>query len=200
MATPIYGIMSDQPRDVFGYLAEQYQLKLLLGTITRSSDGRAFESLGYGPTRASLTFSAISGLDVVVSDSLEYETVDFEDGTQIRYNVLTVYSAHYGTVSFSQLSKELKRSGYSHQETRALLEADYASAVGGTGNYSGASEYYRIKIRAGAGRRVPGKVNCASPIEAAELAVRVAMSSLVDFPIALRTGFWYVGGLHSANG
>ncbi|WGL30518.1 hypothetical protein SCRES1_gp91 [Synechococcus phage S-CRES1] len=166
MATPIYGIMSDQPRDVFGYLAEQYQLKLLLGTITRSSDGRAFESLGYGPTRANLTFSAISGLDVVVSDSLEYETVDFEDGTQVRYNVLTIYSAHYGTVTFSQLLKELKRSGYSHQETRALQEADYASAVGGTGDYSGASDYYRIKVRAGAGRRVPGKgVNYASPIE-----------------------------------
>lgn len=166
MATPIYGITSAQPKDVFGYLAEQYKLKLLLGTITRSSDGRSFQSLGFAPTRANLTFSSISGLDVVVDDTSEYETVSFEDGTDIRYNVVTIYSAHFGAATIQQLQSALKGAGYSHQVVRTLTESEYSSAAGGTGSYAGATSYHRIKVRSGAGRRVPGSgVVYSGPVE-----------------------------------
>ena len=166
MATPIYGTLAAQPKDVYGALQQQYNFKLLLGTIVRSSDGRAFESLGYAPTRANFAFSSITGLDVVVSDALEYETVSFEDGTDHRYNVVTIYSAHFGTATIEQLLAELKRAGYSHQKSRTLTEGQYSAAVGGTGSYAGATYYYRIKVRAGSGRKVPASgVVYSSPIE-----------------------------------
>ena len=68
MKTPIYGLMAAQPKDVYGYLKEQYRLKTLTGTITRS-DGVVFEAIGYAPFRANLNFSSTSGADLVVSDA-----------------------------------------------------------------------------------------------------------------------------------
>ena len=79
MKTPIYGLVAAQPKDVYAYLREQQGLKNLLGTITRS-DGTVFEALDYAPTRANLTFSSVSGTDLVVDGSMTTETVSFENG------------------------------------------------------------------------------------------------------------------------
>ena len=154
MKTPIYGLVASQPKDVYSYLREQQGLKNLLGTITRS-DGKTFETIDYSPTRGSMTFSAIDGLDVVVSDAIATETVAFEDGTYVKYNLVTIYSAVFAGSSQADLRTELDRVGYTSQVERTVTEAQYVAAVGGTGSYSAATSYYRITVRAGAGRVVP---------------------------------------------
>lgn len=154
MKTPIYGLVAAQPKDVYAYLRAQQGLKNLLGAITRS-DGTVFEAIDYSPVRANLTFTAVSGLDVVVSDDLATEVVSFENGTYVRYNLVTVYSAVFTGGSQAGLRTELGRAGYISQDERTLTESQYLAKAGGTGSYAGAEAYYRITVRAGAGRVVP---------------------------------------------
>ena len=154
MKTPIYGLVASQPKDVYAYLREQQGLKNLLGTVTRS-DGKTFETIDYSPVRANLTFTAIDGLDVVVSDAVSTEVVAFEDGTHIQYSVVTIYSAVFAGSSQSALRTEIERAGYTSQVQRNITEADYIAAVGGTGDYSAATSFHSIQVRAGAGRPVP---------------------------------------------
>lgn len=154
MKTPIYGLVAAQPKDVYAYLREQQGLKNLLGTVTRS-DGKTFETIDYSPVRANLTFTAINGLDVVVSDAIATEVVSFEDGTYGRYNLVTIYSAVFAGSSQADLRTELDRAGYTSQVERTVTEAQYIAAVGGTGDYSAATSFHRITVRAGAARIVP---------------------------------------------
>lgn len=154
MKTPTYGLVAAQPKDVYGYLRERQGFKAILGEITRS-DGIAFETIDYSPVRGNMTFSAINGLDVVISDALATETVSFENGVYAKYNLVTIYSAVFTGSSQADLRTELDRAGYTSKVERAITEAQYVAAVGGTGSYSDATSYYRITLRAGAGRVVP---------------------------------------------
>ena len=156
MKTPSYGLVASQPKDVYSYLREQQGLKNLLGQITRS-DGKAFETIDYSLVRQNMTFSAINGLDVVVSDAAATETVSFEDGVYAKYNLVTIYSAVFAGGSQESLRTELSRAGYTSQVERTITEAQYIAAVGGTGDYSAATSYHRITVRAGIGRVVPAE-------------------------------------------
>ena len=153
MKTPIYGLVAAQPKDVYGYLREQRGLKNLLGTITRS-DGAVFEAFDYSPVRANLNFSSISGTDFVVTDNVEIERVTIEGGNFFNYNKVTMYVATRGNVTIQQVTTEIKNAGYTNCEYYTIDDAAYAAAVGGTGDYTGATAYYRVSIRAGAGRLV----------------------------------------------
>lgn len=152
MKTPAYGTHQGQPFDVFRTLRASYHLSLILGQIT--IDGKPEVSLHTASRRSAITFSAITGLDVVVSENQAFENVSFEDGVYKRYQLVTLYSAEFAGGSQAKLRGELKRSGYTHQDERTLTEAQYLAAVGGTGSYAGATSYHRITVRAGAGRTI----------------------------------------------
>ena len=153
MKTPIYGLVAAQPKDVYGYLRAQQDLKNLLGTITRS-DGTVLEAPGYAPSRANLTFSSINGTDLVVSDVLGIEKVTIEGGNFFNYNKVTMYVATRGSVTIQQITGAIKGAGYTSCEYYTIDDAAYAAAVGGTGDYTGATAYYRVTVRAGAGRQI----------------------------------------------
>jgi hypothetical protein len=153
MKTPIYGLVAAQPKDVYGYLREQQGLKNLLGSVTRS-DGTVFEAPDYAPVRANLTFSSISGTDLVVSGVLGIERVTIEGGSFFNYNVVTMYVATRGGTTIQQVTTEIKNAGYTSCEYYTIDADAYATAVGGTGDYTGATAYYRVTVRAGAGRQV----------------------------------------------
>ena len=153
MKTPIYGLVAAQPKDVYGYLRVQQGLKNLLGTITRS-DGTVLEAPGYAPSRANLTFSSISGTDLVVSDVLGIEKVTIEGGNFFNYNKVTMYVATRGSVTIQQVTGVIKGAGYTSCEYYTIDDAAYAAAVGGTGDHTGATGYYRVTVRAGAGRQI----------------------------------------------
>jgi len=152
MKTPIYGLVAAQPKDVYAYLREQQGLKNLLGQITRS-DGAVFEAIDYAPVRANLTFAAISGTDLVVDDALGSERVVIEGGNFFDYNKVTMYVATRGDGTIQGITNEVKRAGYTSCEYYVIDAATYAAAVGGTGSYAGATAYYRVTLRAGAGRQ-----------------------------------------------
>ena len=152
MKTPIYGAQQGQPLDVFKALQASYQFGLILGSITIG--GTAEPSFHIGSKRAGSTFSSISGLDVVVGEVKAYETVSFEDGEYRSYELVTIYSATFAGGDQAAFRRELGRAGYTHSEERTLTEAQYIAAVGGTGDYSAATAFYRTTVRAGAGRRV----------------------------------------------
>ena len=152
MKTPIYGAQQGQPLDVFKALQASYHFGLILGRITIG--GTAEPSFHIGSKRAGSTFSSISGLDVVVGEVKAHETVSFEDGEYRSYELVTIYSATFAGGDQAALRRELGRAGYTYSEERTLTEAQYIAAVGGTGDYSTASAFYRTTIRAGAGRKV----------------------------------------------
>lgn len=151
MSTPIYGLMAAQPKDVFAYLREQPKLKALAGTVTRSSDSRSFEAISYASERANLAFSSVSGVDIIVSEELAYETVAFEGGEHRKYNTVSIYVALRDGVTPLQVLGEFKRAGYSKCEYSTITATAFASAVGGTGDYTGAESYELFVVRAGAG-------------------------------------------------
>ncbi len=153
MKTPIYGLVAAQPKDVYGYLRERQGLKNLLGTITRS-DGAVFEAIDYAPVRANLNFSSIVGTDLVVDGTLGTEQVTIEGGNFFSYNKVTIYLATRGGVTIQQVTNEIKGAGYTSCEYDTIDDTAYAAAVGGTGDYTGATAYYRVVVRAGAGRQV----------------------------------------------
>ncbi len=153
MKTPIYGLVAAQPKDVYGYLRERQGLKNLLGTITRS-DGAVFEAIDYAPVRANLNFSSIVGTDLVVDGTLGTEQVTIEGGNFFSYNKVTIYVATRGGVTIQQVTNEIKGAGYTSCEYDTIDDTAYAAAVGGTGDYTGATAYYRVVVRAGAGRQV----------------------------------------------
>ena len=95
------------------------------------------------------------GLDVVISDAQSTEVVAFEDGTHAQYSVVTIYSAVFAGSYQSALRTEVERAGYASQVQRNITEAQYIAAVGGTGDYSAATSFHSLTIRAGAGRLVP---------------------------------------------
>lgn len=152
MKTPIYGLVAAQPKDVYAYLRVQQGLKNLLGTVTRS-DGAVFEAIDYAPVRANLTFSSVSGTDIVVDSILGSERVTIEGGNFFDYNKVTMHVATRGDVTIQKVTNEVKRAGYTSCEYYVIDAATYAAAVGGTGNYAGATAYYRLTLRAGAGRQ-----------------------------------------------
>lgn len=152
MKTPVYGAHQGQPVDVFKTLQASYQFNLVLGQITvDGSSGAAFQ---LASRRSGLTFSAISGLDVVISEEQDYETVAFEDGTRRKYDLVTLYAAVFTGGDIAALRGSLRGLGYVSQAESILTEAAYATAVGGTGDYSAGTSFHRIVIRAGVGRKV----------------------------------------------
>jgi hypothetical protein len=153
MKTPIYGLVAAQPKDVYGYLREQQGLKNLLGKITRS-DGAVFEAIDYAPVRANLNFSSIVGTDLVVDGTLGIEQVAIEGGSFFNYNKVTMYVATRGDTTIQQIVTQIKNAGYTSCEYNTTDDTVYAAAVGGTGDYTGATAYYRVVVRAGAGRQV----------------------------------------------
>ena len=154
MKTPIYGLMAAQPKDVYAYLRERLGIQNLVGKVTRSSDNVALEAFDYAPVRANLTFSAVSGTDIVVDGSLSIEKVTIEGGSFYNYNKVKMYAATRDGVTIQQIVSELKGAGYTSCEYYTIDDTAYATAVGGTGDYTGATAYYRIEIRAGAGRLI----------------------------------------------
>lgn len=159
MAKPIYGLVAAHPSDVFGYLNSKYRFQLILGELNRVglSAIRAFSLEG---DRDSFSFSSVTGLDVVIEDSVGKDLVEFEDGEIRVYNLITLYSAHHGaTTTIAELEKEIKYAGYSHCSYEVSDAASFASVAGGTGDYTGATYYHKIVIRAGAGYKsnTPGQ-------------------------------------------
>ena len=161
MATPVYGLMAAHPTDVFGLLNSKYKFQAILGTYTRSSDGKQFRAFSLQDHRSSVSFSAIEGLDAVVSELRSSEVVEFESGERRRYELITIHAAQYGDSGVSPLINEIKRVGYSYVTYETITDAEYASAVGGTGDYTGANGYFALTLRAGAGSQtgIPGMPN-----------------------------------------
>jgi hypothetical protein len=158
MTKPVYGLVAAHPSDVFGYLNSQYLFQQVVGELNRVG-ASAIKAFSLKTDRENTAFSSISGTDAVVMPTIGKDTVEFEDGEIRVYNVITIYSAHYGSGTVEQLVNEIKRAGYSSCSYAASTAAAYATAVGGTGDYTGASSYYSITLRAGAGSRTgtPGQ-------------------------------------------
>lgn len=158
MAKPVYGLVAAHPSDVFGYLNSKYLFQQVIGEVSRAG-ASAIRAFSLKTDREGVTFSSISGTDAVVMPTIGKERVEFEDGIVLVYNVITIYSAHFGSGTIEQLVNEIKRAGYSHCSYTASNAASYANAVGGNGDYTGANSYYVITLRAGAGSRtgVPGQ-------------------------------------------
>jgi hypothetical protein len=158
MAKPVYGLVAAHPSDVFGYLNSKYLFQQAIGEVQRVG-APAIRAFALKANRDNTTFSSITGTDAVVMPSLGRETVEFEDGEIRVYNVITIYSAHFGTGTVAELVDEIKRAGYSYCSYTASNAAAYAAAVGGTGDYTGANSYNVITLRAGAGSRTgtPGQ-------------------------------------------
>ena len=158
MAKPVYGLVAAHPSDVYGYLNSQYLFQQVVGEVSRPG-ASAIRAFSLKTDREGVTFSSISGTDAVVMPTTGKERVEFEDGVILVYNVITIYSAHFGSGTIEQLVNEIKRAGYSYCSYTASNATAYAAAVGGTGDYTGANSYYSITLRAGAGSRtvVPGQ-------------------------------------------
>ena len=158
MTKPIYGLVAAHPSDVFSYLNSKYLFQQVVGELSRTG-ASAIRSFTLKEDRANTTFSSISGTDAVVMPTTGKETVEFEDGEIRVYNVITIYSAHFGSGTVAELVNEIKRAGYSHCSYAVSSEAAYTAAVGGTGSYAGANSYYVTTLRAGAGSRTgtPGQ-------------------------------------------
>ena len=150
MAKPVYGLVAAHSSDVFGYLNSKYLFQQAVGEVHRTG-ASAIRAFSLQADRAITTFDSITGTDAVVMPTLGKETVEFEDGEIRVYNVVTIYSAHFGAGTVAQLVNEIKRAGYSHCTYTVSDATAYAAAVGGTGDYTGANSYYVITIRAGAG-------------------------------------------------
>lgn len=171
MKTPVYGTHQGQPIDVFKTLLADYQTSLVIGRIT--VDGKTEASLHTASRRSDATFSAISGLDVVVSEDQSHETVSFEDGLYKQYSLVTIYTAEFAGGDTARLRSALKGLGYTSQDEQSLTEAQYVTAVGGTGDYSAATSFHSIAVRAGIGRLVPApslKLNEIPPLAGGNLA------------------------------
>lgn len=158
MAKPVYGLVAAHPSDVYGYLNSKYLFQQVVGEVNRTG-ASAIRAFSLKADREGVTFDSITGTDAVVMPTIGKERVEFEDGEIRSYNVITIYSAHFGAGTVEQLVNEIKRAGYSYCSYTASNATAYAAAVGGTGDYTGANSYYSITLRAGAGSRtgVPGQ-------------------------------------------
>ena len=158
MAKPVYGLVAAHPSDVYGYLNSKYRFQLVIGEVNRTG-ASAIRAFSLYSDRAGVSFDSITGTDAVVMPTIGKERVEFEDGEVRSYNVITIYSAHFGTSTIAELINEIKRAGYSYCSYTASNATAYAAAVGGTGDYTGANSYYSITLRAGEGSRtgVPGQ-------------------------------------------
>jgi hypothetical protein len=158
MAKPVYGLVAAHPSDVYGYLNSKYLFQQVVGEVNRTG-ASAIRAFSLKTDREGVTFSSISGTDAVVMPTIGKERVEFEDGEIRAYNVITIYSAHFGSGTVEELVNEIKRAGYSYCSYVASNATAYAAAVGGTGDYTGANSYYSITLRAGAGSRTgtPGQ-------------------------------------------
>lgn len=158
MAKPVYGLVAAHPSDVYGYLNSRHLFQQAVGEVNRTG-ASAIRAFSLKTDREGVTFDSITGTDAVVMPTIGKERVEFEDGEIRSYNVITIYSAHFGAGTVEQLANEIKRAGYSYCSYTASNATAYAAAVGGTGDYTGANSYYSITLRAGAGSRtgVPGQ-------------------------------------------
>ena len=153
-------LVAAHPSDVYGYLNSKYLFQQVVGEVNRTG-ASAIRAFSLKTDREGVTFDSITGTDAVVMPTIGKERVEFEDGVILVYNVITIYSAHFGDSTIEQLVNEIKRVGYSYCSYTASNATAYAAAVGGTGDYTGANSYYSITLRAGAGSRtgVPGQPN-----------------------------------------
>ena len=158
MAKPVYGLVAAHPSDVYGYLNSKYLFQQVVGEVNRTG-ASAISAFSLKTDREGVTFDSITGTDAVVMPTIGKERVEFEDGEIRSYNVITIYSAHFGAGTVEQLVNEIKRVGYSYCSYTASNATAYAAVVGGTGDYTGANSYYSITFRAGEGSRtgVPGQ-------------------------------------------
>ena len=149
MKTPIYGGNSGRPNDVFRTLKASYFIEELTGTIR--NNGLVDQALHY--SNAHKAIEAPTGLNMILSSEEVQETVGFSDGHFRVYDRVKLYVALYAGADDSTLTGELNRLGYSIITVSNITGADYATAAGGTGDYTGASAYKLYNFRAGAGRR-----------------------------------------------
>ena len=148
MKTPIYGGNSGRPNDVFRAFKASYFLEELTGTIR--NNGLVDLALHY--SNAHKTIQSPTGLNMILSNEVIAETVGFSDGRFRIYDRVRLYVALYAGADDSTLLGELNRLGYNEVTVTNINAAAYATAAGGTGDYTGASAYKIYEFRTGAGR------------------------------------------------